>query len=322
MTATTLGEPILSATLSAYGSRLATAVRTVATVWDVETGAELARLAHVRAVVAVALDTEGDRAATVSLDNTLRIFDAASGNLVGTSYLGFSDSELKQLETTRNVELLALSPDGSRVAVATPNAWRNTESAGPRLKRGWSTFAGPYGVIDATPSNRDAMTFDASTGAPIAGDLRRPVIARSPDGRRHITARGDTLTVIDSTSLRTLSDLDTNHAPSARFSRDGSKLVVSGSREPSARLWLEGVRTDSGEKWHAASRGIELFPRDDNRATPPDVSPDVTRDWLALSRLHLDHRWLLPALLIAALALAALFERLLLRRSLARYEHG
>ena len=50
-----------------------------ARVWDVASGAELARLVHNASVVALAFSPDGTRLATASDDGTVRVWDVASG---------------------------------------------------------------------------------------------------------------------------------------------------------------------------------------------------------------------------------------------------
>ena len=89
------------------GSRVATASRDdTARVWDVTSGAEIARLMHDAAVNAVAFSRDGSRVVTASSDGTARVWESSSGQ------------EIARLIHDANVTAVAFSRDGRMIATA------------------------------------------------------------------------------------------------------------------------------------------------------------------------------------------------------------
>ena len=112
-------------------------------------------------MTSVAFSPDGRRLASASLDDTIRLWDAATGQPIGEPLRG-PDNAVRGVDTL--VAVVAFSPDGRRLA------WTN----GDKTIRLW----------------------DAATGQPIGEPLRGhdhgvTSVAFSPDGRRLASGSAD-----------------------------------------------------------------------------------------------------------------------------------
>lgn len=155
-------EQVETVAFSADGSRLATGTGSVAArllkrpslddaahVWDVASGARLARLPHDHAVQAVAFDPDASRLATGSLDGTARVWNVETAR------------EIARVRHDDGVHTVAFSPNGRYVASASK----------------------PYLIASR---NQTVQVWEAASGQEIGrihheGGVRH--LAFSPDGR-------------------------------------------------------------------------------------------------------------------------------------------
>jgi WD40 repeat protein len=162
---------------------------------------------HSDKVESAQFSPDGQRVITVAKDQTVRLWDAATGNPIS-----------KRLKYQGRVGSVQFRPDGQRVLI-TP--------------AGFPTSAGfPAQLWDVT--SRRASEEILRPGAAITSPPHF-----SADGRRVVTTCFDTARVWDTTTGATIGE-PIRHENSkiffARFSPD-SKRVVTGSADNSARLW-------------------------------------------------------------------------------------
>lgn len=196
-----LPEPVTRLALSADGSRLAVAGgRAVATV-DLRSG-ERARLDLRRGVAALALSEDGSRLATAEEDESLRLWDAATGALLGAH---------RDAHSAR-VTALAFAPGGRELASAsrdeTARLWRlpELELQGPEL--------GGLGAVVT------ALAHHPTEPRLATGTADGRVVLWSRDGReRLLELGGPGAGVLD-----------------LAFSADGERLLASGE-DGAVRVW-------------------------------------------------------------------------------------
>lgn len=197
-------------------------------------------------VKTASLTIDGRRLVTTSGDQTVRLWDTASGKMIRTFTSGQDGA----------VTRAAFSPDGSKIATAsddkTARIWdvatgreiaRLTGHAGALSN---VSFA-PDGVRLVTTSNDDtAMVWNSVTGQmtlQLRGHQAAVTSAQfSPDGTRLVTTSSDkTAKIWDvriGTAIATLSGHD-GAVSGAAFSPDG-RLIVTASDDKTARVWDAG----------------------------------------------------------------------------------
>lgn len=185
---------------------------------------------------------DGRRIVTASDDKTVRVWDAASGALLGT-LKGFGGA----------VNTAAFSPDGRRIATGSQDGririWDEASFSllnTINLRSRYSIDFSPDGQrILVAPMDRTftAQVIDARTGSTLvtlAGHTDLVIRAAfSADGRRIVTASYDkTARVWDAATGRLMATLAGHGGPvlSAAFSPDGRRLVTS-SFDRTARVW-------------------------------------------------------------------------------------
>ncbi|CCA76467.1 related to WD40-repeat protein (notchless protein), partial [Serendipita indica DSM 11827] len=177
---------------------------------------------HSGIITAVTISPGGDRIASGSEDNTIRLWDAETGKQIGQSLEGH----------TEKVNSVAFSPDGRRIVSGandnTVRLWdaKTGEQIGQPLQghtdRVRSVMFSPDGCRIASGSDDETVRlWDVETGEQVDHPLRGHTnwvmsIAFSPDGRRIVSGAND--------------------KQSVAFSPDGLR-VVSGSHDKTVRLW-------------------------------------------------------------------------------------
>jgi WD40 repeat protein len=235
---------------SGDGTVLATREREgkTASVWRTRDGYPLAHLVHEDVVRAIALSPDGRAAATSCSDDTLHLWDVASGNKVwhgnqaavfaiafsprgeyvasagmeGTArvWMVATGDEISRMDHGNDVNAVAFSPDGKCVASASGNVLHPRKDNSVRV---WEVSSGRE-LLRVRHENQ------------ING------IAFSPDGGRIASTSDDTTVRIWETEngrelARLKHDADVNYA---EFSPDGDRIVTGGvffNHRSAARLW-------------------------------------------------------------------------------------
>jgi WD domain, G-beta repeat len=202
-------------------------------------------LGHKDAVYSAAFSPDCQRIVTASKDKTARVWDAATGQLIGEPLRGHSG----------DVRSAAFSPDGQRIVTAskdkTARIWdaATGQPIGEPLKGhefgAYSAAFSPDGARIVTASDdRTARVWDAATGQPIGEPLKGHTdVVRSatfsPDGQRIVTASSDnTARIWDAATGQPIGELKGHDdgVDSAAFSPDG-KRIVTASRDKTAQIW-------------------------------------------------------------------------------------
>ena len=198
------------------------------------------------AVWSVAFSPDGARIVSGSLDKTLRLWDANTGQPIGAPLTGHTDM----------VDSVAFSPDGRRIASGsddkTVRLW-DADTGQPigapltgHTDEVWGVAFSPDGRRIASGSaDKTVRLWDTGTGQPIGAPLTGhtdPVygVAFSPDGKRIVSGSNDkTVRLWDADSGKPIGAPLTGHTDtvlSVASSPDGHR-IVSGSRDNTLRLW-------------------------------------------------------------------------------------
>jgi len=229
--------------------------------WDAETGAELATLAHPDIVGNIAFSPDGRSIATSCEDGMARLWDAATGR------------ERFSLRHEDAVSHVALSPDGRNVATASRDGTARVWDAATGEQRAMLRHPRPVNTVAFSPDGRTLATgsddgtarlWDSATGEERALlGHQRPVTAVmfSPDGYSIATASKDGTARIWDTATGEPRAMLRHALPvmTVAFSPDG-RILATASEDGTARLWSVGssneraVRYDPGVYRSATSR--------------------------------------------------------------------
>ncbi|KAJ6565680.1 quinon protein alcohol dehydrogenase-like superfamily [Mycena sp. CBHHK59/15] len=201
---------------------------------------------HSSGVTSIAFSPDGVRIVSGSEDDTVRVWDARTGDIVAGPFEGHSDW----------VTSVAFSPDGARIVSGsndhTVRVWdaRTGEIvAGPfegHSKWVTSVAFSPDGARIVSGSwDQTVRVWDARTGKIVAGPFEGhsnsvTSVAFSPDGARIVSGSWDqTVRVWDARTGKIVAgpfEGHSNRVTSATFSPDGAR-IVSGSDDHTVRVW-------------------------------------------------------------------------------------
>ena len=280
---------------------------------------------HKDVVYSAQFSPDGQRIVTASWDKTARLWDAASGKLIG-----------EPMNHERMVYSAQFSPDGQRVVTASADKTARLWDAGSGKPVGkpmkhqnevYSARFSPDGQRAVTASaDKTARLWDAASGKPLGEPMKHEDVVNSaqfsPDGQRIVTASWDkTARLWDAASGKPLGELMKHEdvVNSAQFSPDGQRIVTA-SEDKTARLWdaasgkplgepmkhedvvnsaqfspdgqriVTASRDKTARLWDAASgKAIGEPMKHENVVTSAQFSPDgqriVTASWDKTARL-------------------------------------
>jgi WD40 repeat protein len=197
---------------------------------------------HTDPVWAASFSPDGTRVVTASFDDTARIWNATTGQLIAT-LTGHTDA----------LWAASFSPDSTRVVTAsedkTARIWNAVSGQLIATLTGhtdsvWAASFSPDSTRVVTASkDKTAWIWNAANGKPIAtltGHTEEVEAASfSPDGTRVATASSDKTARIWNAATGRLVATLTGHTDSvwaASFSPDGNR-VVTASKDKKARIW-------------------------------------------------------------------------------------
>ena len=201
---------------------------------------------HINAVSSVAYSPDGRHIVSGSWDNTIRVWNATTGQCVAGPFQGH----------TREVNSVAYSPDGRHIVSGsidkTIRVWDATTGqcvTGPfQGHTHWvnSVVYSPDGrnIVSGSYDNT-IRVWDATTGQCVTGPFQGHTetvfsVAYSPDGRHIVSGSDDkTIRIWDATTGQCVAGPfqgDTHRIRSVAYSPD-SRHIASGSVDKSIKVW-------------------------------------------------------------------------------------
>ncbi|EJC98391.1 WD40 repeat-like protein [Fomitiporia mediterranea MF3/22] len=258
--------------------------------------------AHKNCVRSVAFSPDGALVASGSIDATIRIWDAESGQVISGPFEGLTDC-------------VAFSPDSTRIVSGSGSTVRiwNIEK-GQTISEPFEGHTGPVRSVAFSPdgmyvvsgsTDKTIIIWNVDSGQIVSGPFEGHTgsirsVAFSPDGQQIVSGSGDkTIRIWDVKSGQTIFGPIKGHGgkvTSVAFSRDGTR-VVSGSEDGEIRFWVaksgvtsvalspDGKRIVSGSYdrtvriWDVESRQVVSGPFKGHTGTVWSVafSPDGAR---------------------------------------------
>ncbi|CAG7852040.1 Ribosome assembly protein 4 {ECO:0000303/PubMed:16221974} AltName: Full=Notchless protein homolog 1 {ECO:0000250/UniProtKB:Q9VPR4}; AltName: Full=Ribosome biogenesis factor RSA4 {ECO:0000303/PubMed:19737519} [Serendipita indica DSM 11827] len=237
---------------------------------------------HTSRVTAIAFSPDGSRIVSGSDDETIRLWDAETGQSLGEPFRGHTNS----------VTAVAFSPDGSRIV---SGSWDNTirlwnaetgQSLGDPLRGHTNSvtavaFSPDGSRIVSGSDDKTIRLWNAETGQSLGDPLRGhtnsvTAVAFSPDGSRIVSGSWDnTIRLWNAETGQSLGDPlrgHTNWVTAVAFSPDGSR-IVSGSWDKTIRLWNAETGQSLGDPLRGHTDSVTAV------AFSPDGSRIVSGSW-------------------------------------------
>lgn len=226
---------------------------------------------HTSYVDSVAFSPDGKTLASGSWDNTIRLWDVASGKPIGQPFTGHESS----------VKTIAVSPDGKTLASGssdkTIRLWdmATGRQIGPPLtghtSHVHSIAFSPDGITLASGGwDNTVRLWDVASGQELGEPLTGHTdyvesVAFSPDGRILASGSDDkTIRLWDVDSAKQIGEpITLSRVTSVAFSPDG-KLLVSGHADRTIRLWDIASRKQVGQSFvgHTDEPRVVVFSPD------------------------------------------------------------
>ena len=190
---------------------------------------------HSAPVTCVVFSPDGGRIASASYDNTLRLWDRATGQ------------ELRLFKAdSREVTAVAFSPDGAQIAsVGFDHALKLWDAASGRVlanlkRKSGRAAAGANGKMrDTADDDQSPKSWDAATAEELHALKGSSCVVFSPDGSKIATASDDNIVMLwDAVKGQELCALEghSSTANSVAFSPNGA-LLASASHDRTVKIW-------------------------------------------------------------------------------------
>ena len=265
---TQLEHPFVqSVSFSPKGNKIASGALEII-IWDSESGKEVMRTVRLgSSITSIDFSPDGNRIASASIDDSIRIWDVQTGELL-VFIKGHENWSDNYIDIDKSINSVSFSPDGQHIA---------SGSVDNRV-RIWDAFSGmerleidahsSVNCIDYSPKGENIASascdgfiriWDAYSGV-LVSDLRKHndsalSVAFSPDGKRISSGSSDnTIRIWDIQSENEIMRMECNGGEifSVIFNPIGN-LLVSGSKNNKVKVWR---LTCEMERFPGHTRGI------------------------------------------------------------------